>query len=328
MATRLLVLTDTHTHTGRDSIYPMTRHVALNAAVTGVCVCDRALDANAWFFERCDPGGDGFAVKQADAGWSFESSAEYPLQILHREAVDAVWLRLDHPVKDDFLRYVRAFFEKKTVLNDPIGLIRTGSKAFLVELSAQLGPYMPEIALCRTVEDVLAFRVRHPDIVIKKTHSFGGQGVARIRTAAASDLADEEDIRAFLGDGAVLAMPYLDHPDQSDNRLIVMNGRLVGAIQRKAAPGGWLCNITAGGSSLPAEPDAREHEIVRRVDPFMRRNGIVLYGIDTLMNGAGERVASEVNTLNIGTIYYLEKLTGRPLTKIVADGMVQALFET
>lgn len=327
MALRLLVLSDTRTHTGKDSVYPMMRHAFMNEATRSVYFADRAEPGNAWLFQTFDPAGNELVVKQANENWSFETSGNYPLRTLNRQDVDAVWLRLDHPVTDDFLHYLPTVFDGIPILNNPAGLIRTATKSFLVELSESLGTYMPEIAICRTTADVSAFRARHSDIVLKKTHSYGGQGVARVRVTEESDLKNDDDITGFLDSGSVLAMPYLNYPDQSDNRLIVMNGQFIGAVQRKAAPGGWLCNITSGGSTHLAEPDEREYEIIRRIDPAMQANGIPLYGIDTLVNEAGERVASEVNTLNTGTIYYLEKLTGRPLTRIVADGMVDTFMK-
>ena len=48
-----------------------------------------------------------------------------------------------------------------------------------------------------------------------------------------------------------------------------------------------------------------------------------LYGVDTLLNDNGERVLSEVNTLNVGGISVLEEMTGEPLTQRVVEHVMK-----
>jgi glutathione synthase len=66
-----------------------------------------------------------------------------------------------------------------------------------------------------------------------------------------------------------------------------------------------------GGSSNPTEPDADEREIVRRIHPELSRLGIVMYGVDTLVDDAGKRVLSEINTTSIGGLPQTERSTGQ-----------------
>ena len=72
------------------------------------------------------------------------------------------------------------------------------------------------------------------------------------------------------------------------------------------------------GGAVETKIDEREQKIIDIVDPILRKNGVFLYGIDTLINGNGERVLSEINTLNVGGIKVLEDMQGKPLTAIVA----------
>lgn len=121
-------------------------------------------------------------------------------------------------------------------------------------------------------------------------------------------------------------MAYLNNPDQADNRLVVLNGEILGAIARRPKPGDWLCNLTAGGSYSVVKPDAREIEIVRRLDPLMKALGVHYYGVDTLLDNKNQRVLSEINTVNAGGAYRYEQATGEPVCRRIADAFVDSVL--
>jgi glutathione synthase len=108
----------------------------------------------------------------------------------------------------------------------------------------------------------------------------------------------------------------------------VLDGEILGAIRRVPRPGGWLCNLSAGGSYEIAEPDAREKEMVRRIAPHLRALGVHYYGVDTLMAADGSRMLSEINTTNAGGAWRYERVTGRPVCQRIADQFVDCALET
>lgn len=316
---RILIVTDTADYGEEASLYPMVRALSGLPGIECVMVADRAISGNELFFSAKDAEGRLIRVRDANADFTFASQDRYPVRTITARDVDAVWLRLDL-APHEFLSYVQRLWRGRFISNRPSGIVRTASKNFLLSLQAELGDLVPRMALCQNVANVREFRAHGADIVLKVLHSFGGKGVARIRTTSETDLRGDDAIAAFLAqNGPCLAMDYLDHPAQSDNRLIVSNGSILGVLARRPAPGGWLCNLLAGGSYAATAADARELDMVRRVDPAMRRLGIHFYGVDTLMNAAGERVLSEINTMNPGCAWRYELATGIPVCRRIAE---------
>ncbi len=316
---RIIVLTDTTEYGAEATFYPLVRALAARPEADRVYVADRVIPENGHFYKARDTRIRQIHARIASGDYSFETRESAPVVSVPVTDADAVWMRIDLP-GDSLLRYTETLWGDRFISNRPSGIIRTGTKAFLLSLQPLLGDLMPRIKLCHTADGVMEFRRQCPDMVLKVLNSFGGKGVVRFRANGPGDLQSEQDVRQFLADnGACLAMEYLDHPQQSDNRLIVSNGVILGAIRRVPKPGDWLCNLMAGGSYDMAEPDDREVEIVRRIDAPLRQLGIHYYGVDTLLDSRSRRVLSEVNTINAGGAYRYELKTGKPVCRRIAD---------
>lgn len=322
----VLIITDSAGHSDDDSLFDMAIHLSENPLIEAVYIADRSDPANAGFYNDLDMNFDRFSVRKVNSDYDYTTEHEFAERIKISSAdFDAVWLRIDHPVTNDFLNYVRNRLPEHFILNDPQGLIRTMSKEFLPQLAQEVGDIIPAAKLCTTAPEVEAFKKDLPNgVVLKQVLSYGGKGVVRYRDGTdATELHNEAEVAAYLAEnGICLVMEYLDPPTtQSDNRVVVMNGQVLCVLKRTAAKGGWLCNITAGGSAVNEPITAREIDIAKRLDPIMRDNGIFLYGVDMLLNNQGERVISEINTLNVGGMIESELMSGVPLTKNVADAL-------
>ncbi len=319
MPMRILILTDSTEYGPEATLYPLVRGLAAHGDVDAVWVADRAIADNRYFYGAMDPQARTLYAHAADAEYAYETKNSYPEEIIQAADADAVWLRLDL-ASDSFLHYVEHMWGDRFISNRPSGIIRTSTKAFLLPVRQLMDGLMPRVKLCYDLGNVKEFQAQCPDMVLKVLRSFGGKGVVRVRRNGDSDLGDDTAIERFMAEnGPCIAMEYLDNPNQSDNRLIVSNGVILGTLARVPKPGEWLCNITAGGSYAFAEADARELDIVRRIDPAMRELGLHFYGVDTLLNHRGERVLSEINTMNVGGAYRYELATGKPVCKRIAE---------
>jgi len=126
-----------------------------------------------------------------------------------------------------------------------------------------------------------------------------------------------EDIEA----GNYLAMKYLKNVSQGDKRILVVNGKIMGASLRIPKPGQWLCNVSQGGTSVAAEITPEEEEMIAAVAPVLLEKGVVIFGADTLMDDDGKRVLSELNTNSIGGFPQAEAQTGRPILQQTINGI-------
>src|SRR5690606_35071471 len=113
-----------------------------------------------------------------------------------------------------------------------------------------------------------------------------------------------------------------------DKRIVVVNGRIVGASLRKPAEGSWLCNVSLGGSSEASHPDEREKTIAARVHDALAPLGIGIFGMDTLVDDQGQRVLSEINTLSVGGVGPMERQHSLPISDYVADELIKYYEQT
>lgn len=319
---QILVLTNTVDYGVGATLYPLLRALSARHEVTRVYVADAAFSQNHGFYEGRDRDVRHVYARRVDSAVCFENQSAYAPEYVDLDGIDAVWLRLD--LADElFLQYVEQRFAGRFISNSPAGVVRSGTKAFLLGLAPVMDDLMPAVKLCYSASNVARFRKACPDIVLKVLRSFGGQGVVRVRENGLSDLNGKAEIASFLKEnGPCLAMAYLDNPAQSDNRICVLNGEILGVIRRVPRPGDWICNLMAGGSFEACAPDEREIEIIRRLHPVMEELGVHYYGVDTLLNAKNERVLSEINTINAGGAYRYEQRTGRPVCRMIADDFV------
>ncbi|MEO1435382.1 MAG: glutathione synthetase, partial [Bacteroidota bacterium] len=82
-----------------------------------------------------------------------------------------------------------------------------------------------------------------------------------------------------------------------------------------------------GGSSNLTEVTEEEYSIVERVNPVLQTLGIVMYGLDTLVDDDGKRVLSEINTTSIGGIAQIAAMRQLPLLEKTVELICQFVFD-
>jgi len=317
---KVLVLTDHTRHTKENSLYALLSAMRKHPHCERLDVATRANPKDKLFFEY--KGSKNLYVTTVQPDFAFHPEGYYLSRNLHRERVweyDIIWLRLPPPLPVGFLDYLTHTFPDQLIINDPKGIYETGSKAFLMNFPE----LCPPMDLCYTVEDILDLKTRFP-IVLKPLREYGGRGIVKIEGDKAwigsQSLPFIEFIKNLAGQSfEYLGVQYLKNVSQGDKRIIVINGEIMGASLRLPAKDSWLCNVAQGGTDQQAEVDDRERYIVEQINPHLAKMGIVMYGIDTLVDNDGQRVLSEINTTSIGGLPQMEQQTGKPLVQQGVD---------
>ena len=296
-----LILTDHSGHTRENSLYSLVSTLAEDSRCAHVSVASRGDERNAAFFA-----GAGARVKglRALTGLNYEADGQLFKAADHDidpTKFDVIWLRLPHPVAPNFFAYLTKLTDQAPplIVNNPLGILRTGNKAFLLDFP----DLTPPIRLVRDRESARDFAREFP-LVLKPLEDYGGRGIIRVD--------GPDDVPAELKQ-PYLAMKFLRNVSQGDKRILVVNGNILAASLRIPAPGQWLCNVAQGGKSVGAEIEPEEESIINTLVPELFRQGICFCGIDTLVDDNGKRVLSEINTLSIGGFPQAEKQTGRPI---------------
>ncbi len=183
------------------------------------------------------------------------------------------------------------------VINDPAGMARTRSKAWLATLTD-----VPRPLTLVTTDPASAtlFAENQPHgVVIKPSLGSGGRGV---RFAL-----DPKKVVRIFGEvrrqipGPVVIQAYLPEADQGEKRVFWVDGEIVGTYLRTRAPGILQHNVQQGGTPVATEVTDSDIAICEAIGPHLKRNGIVIAGLDIIGSAL-----IECNTVNPGGIYYAE----------------------
>ncbi|MFT7606261.1 MAG: glutathione synthase [Saprospiraceae bacterium] len=324
MGLKIIVLTDHSTHSIHNSLYGLTKALLNHPEIEKVDLITRSDQRNADFFN---------GIEQANLiAHAATHDFDYPADRFFEEDTfetqlgqyDFMLLRLPRPVTAAFFKQLINSFPENCIINRPSGIIKTGSKEYLLNFQKYTAP----VKVCRTIGEITSFKDQFP-IVLKPFEEYGGKGIIRIDGDSVW-LGNEEQIsfsdfkkQYALAPTEYLAMKFLKNVTKGDKRIVVANGRILASSLRIPGEGMWLCNVAQGGSASAASSDERELEIIRHINPTLKKEGIFLYGLDTLEDDNGIRVISEVNTLSVGGITPAEIQTGHPITKIFADEFVK-----
>jgi glutathione synthase len=115
----------------------------------------------------------------------------------------------------------------------------------------------------------------------------------------------EEKIHAMVQE-------YLPAVRQGDKRVLLLDGDVLGAINRVPRADDLRSNIHVGGRVEPSEVTAKERAIVTDIAPRLRADGLFFVGLDFI----GERL-TEVNVTSPTGIQELSRHLGRDVAEDV-----------
>jgi [lysine-biosynthesis-protein LysW]--L-2-aminoadipate ligase len=147
-----------------------------------------------------------------------------------------------------------------TVLNGAQPLLRAHDKLATARTLARAGLPHPQT---RLVLPGLPFPAVRPPVVVKPRFGSWGRDVVLCpdEGALATALSALCERPWFEVHGAIVQ--DLVPPIGFDVRLVVAGGEVVGAVERRAAPGEWRTNIALGGTRSPYVPDPGMIELAR-----------------------------------------------------------------
>lgn len=325
-----LALTDHRNHSEQNSIYAILSELSTHSRCKKVAVASRGLKVNDLFFYL--QANSKLMVSGVDSEFKYNEEGRSFKKDLYQASIadfDAILMRLPRPIEDAFLQWLKTENPDKVIINDPEGIIITSNKSFLLNFP----DLCPPMKIVDNIEDIKTLASNYP-IVLKPLKEYGGKGLIRISDGKVNDGSSDHELSTYFDKYSdkyigidYLAMQYLKNIDQGDKRIIVVDGEIMGASLRTPLVGSWLCNIAQGGTSTASSPDVDEINIIKSINPVLKKHGILIYGVDTLVDNNGKRVLSEINTLSIGGFPQAQKQSGKPIIKNTLNKIINYLDE-
>ncbi len=201
------------------------------------------------------------------------------------------------------------------VINSPVGLARTSSKAWLATLADVPRP-RTLITRSRAAAHQFAEELGAA-IVVKPMAGSGGRGVQRIPPSRPGRL-DRAIDQLYYG-GHFVMQEYLPEADKGEKRLVWADGEVIGAYLRQRSRGEFRHNLRQGSAPHTCSISDSDLALAVAISPHLSRNGIRIAGLDVI-----GRHLVEVNTLNPGGVHYAELLRNTPGPRL-ADRIVAHL---
>ena len=225
---------------------------------------------------------------------------------------DVVLIRQDPPFDMHYItacHILERLQPEVLVLNDPKEIRNAPEKLFVTEF-----PDLTPPTLITSDEPALRrFREEHKDIILKPLYGNGGAGVFRVRPDDQNFSSLLEMFGQFYRE-PVIAQAYLSDVRKGDKRIILIDGKAVGAINRVPAENEARSNMHVGGRAEAVALSPRDQEICDRIGPALSERGLVLVGIDVI----GDWL-TEINVTSPTGVQEVRKFGGADISKLFWD---------
>jgi len=193
---------------------------------------------------------------------------------------DVVLLRQDPPFDMAYItttHLLEHVHPKTLVVNDPASVRNAPEKLFVTHFDK----VMPPTLITADARALREFRDEHKDIILKPLFGAGGSGVFRLRPGD-ENFASLLEMFSQRSREPLIAQRYVPEVRLGDKRIILIDGKAVGAINRVPAEGEARSNMHVGGKAVRAELTKRDREICEIIGPELARLGLIFVGIDVI----------------------------------------------
>lgn len=235
-------------------------------------------------------------------------------QTMALDELDVLLLRQDPPFDMAYITttYLLERIHPKTlVVNNPTSVRNAPEKLFVTHFSA----LMPPTLVTRSLNDLKEFRAEFGDIIVKPLYGNGGAAVFRLRPEDTNAGSLVELFQTVFREPFVVQR-YLPEVRQGDKRIILVDGKAAGAVNRVPAADETRSNLHVGGKPEATLLTPREQEICDAIGPELKRLGLIFAGIDVI----GDYL-TEVNVTSPTGIREVKRFGGPDIASLIWDAI-------
>ncbi|WP_281180002.1 glutathione synthase [Croceicoccus bisphenolivorans] len=240
--------------------------------------------------------------------------------------VDVVLMRQDPPFDIGYLTgtwLLERIKGETLVVNDPVSVRNAPEKIYVLDFAR----FMPPTLITRRIEDVRDFMAEHAEkypggIVIKPLHGNGGKAVFRIGEDAAN-LSALVEMFLQTWPEPFMVQPFLPEVSLGDKRIVLVDGEVAGAINRKPGEGEFRSNLAQGGFAEAADLTETEQEICAAMGAQLKELGLVFVGIDVI----GGKWLTEINVTSPTGIVAIDRFNGTDTSAMIWQAIESRVSE-
>ena len=238
-----------------------------------------------------------------------------PVRLDLGDQADVVLMRQDPPFDLGYItatHLLERIADRTLVVNDPAQVRNAPEKVFVLDYAR----FMPPTLVTRSVDEARAFLAEHGAIVVKPLHGNGGKAIFRVGP-------DGENLSALIEvfnqtwREPHMIQAFLPTVAEGDKRIVLVDGEVAGAINRRPGAGEFRSNLAVGGAAEQTVLTAREREICDALGPELKRRGLLFVGIDVI----GGEWLTEINVTSPTGIVAIERFDGTDVAGLIWDAI-------
>ncbi|MEM7059155.1 MAG: glutathione synthase [Pseudomonadota bacterium] len=227
---------------------------------------------------------------------------------------DVVLLRQDPPFDMSYItntHLLQMIHPQTLVVNDPFWVRNCPEKILVLEFL----DLMPPTMVARSLDAIKSFREEQGDIIVKPLYGNGGAGVFKLPVTD-SNLASLHEMFTAINREPLMIQKFLPDVSAGDKRVILIDGDVVGAINRVPQPGETRSNMHVGGTPVKTDLTDRDIEICERLKPVLKERGLIFTGIDVIGGNL-----TEINVTSPTGIQELERFDGVNVAALIWEAI-------
>mgnify|MGYP001189200363 FL=1 len=232
--------------------------------------------------------------------------------------IDVILMRQDPPFDMSYItatHILEHVHPHTLVINNPTNVRNTPEKLFVTHFEN----VMPPTLITSDEEEIFSFRKEFRDIIVKPLFGNGGAGVFHIKP-------DDENLSSLIElhktfyREPLMIQEYVPAVRQGDKRIILIDGKPVGAVNRVPAKGEARSNMHVGGKPMKCELTGRDREICEIIGPSLKEKGLLFVGIDVI----GDYL-TEINVTSPTGIQELSRFEDTNISSLIWDAIEKKL---
>ena len=232
--------------------------------------------------------------------------------------IDVILMRQDPPFDMSYItatHILEHVHPHTLVINNPSNVRNTPEKLFVTHFEN----VMPPTLITSDEEEIFGFRKEFKDIIVKPLFGNGGAGVFHIKP-------DDENLSSLIElhktfyREPLMIQEYVPAVRQGDKRIILIDGKPVGAVNRVPAKGEARSNMHVGGKPMKCELTGRDREICEIIGPSLKEKGLLFVGIDVIGN-----YLTEINVTSPTGIQELSRFEDTNIASLIWDAIEKKL---
>lgn len=232
---------------------------------------------------------------------------------------DVIFMRDNPPMDGLVLNFLDSIKDDVFIINAVDGLREANNKIYTAAYYDPDRELIPATHVSKNIDYLLRIISESEDekMIMKPLDGYGGSGVIVIERSAMHNIRSLLDFYINRDKGIsnyVILQEYIEGAEEGDVRILMLNGKPIGALRRRPAKGDARSNISAGGTVEKYKLTKADRKLCEKIGSKLVKDGIYYAGLD-IINGK----LVEVNVMSPGTLKDINKLNKVRLQEKIID---------